>query len=126
VLKHWNRLKQEIDTLAAARVDSDIAIMAELQGSRDGAHRRIQTGGAPWALHALAAVTSRLGVCSSASEPFLTPTRGKGGASPLCSPHRNDPQAEGFAYFQAHRDHVQGYPFYHELYMFFATTWLKK
>jgi hypothetical protein len=38
-LKHWNTLKGEIDTLAAARVDSDIAIMAEIEGSRDGVHR---------------------------------------------------------------------------------------
>jgi peptide/nickel transport system substrate-binding protein len=32
----------------------------------------------------------------------------------------------GSPYFQAHRDYVQGYPFYNELYMFFETTWLKK
>jgi ABC-type transport system substrate-binding protein len=32
----------------------------------------------------------------------------------------------GSPYFQAHRDYVQGYPFYNELYMFYETTWLKK
>jgi ABC-type transport system substrate-binding protein len=32
----------------------------------------------------------------------------------------------GSPYFQAHRDYVQGYAFYNELYMFFETTWLKK
>lgn len=32
----------------------------------------------------------------------------------------------GSSYFQAHREYVQGYPFYHELYMFFETTWLKR
>jgi peptide/nickel transport system substrate-binding protein len=32
----------------------------------------------------------------------------------------------GSPYFQAHRDSVQGYAFYNELYMFFETTWLKK
>ncbi|MBI3329176.1 MAG: ABC transporter substrate-binding protein, partial [Nitrospinae bacterium] len=32
----------------------------------------------------------------------------------------------GSPYFQAHRDYVQGYPFYNELYMFFETAWLKK
>ena len=32
----------------------------------------------------------------------------------------------GSPYFQAHRDHVQGYAFYNELYMFFEHTWLKK
>jgi ABC-type transport system substrate-binding protein len=32
----------------------------------------------------------------------------------------------GSPYFQAHRDHLQGYAFYNELYMFFATAWLSK
>ncbi|HYY16672.1 MAG TPA: ABC transporter substrate-binding protein [Gammaproteobacteria bacterium] len=32
----------------------------------------------------------------------------------------------GSPYFQAHRDYVQGYPFYNELYMFYETTWLRK
>jgi peptide/nickel transport system substrate-binding protein len=32
----------------------------------------------------------------------------------------------GSPYFQAHRDLVQGYAFYNELYMFYETTWLKK
>ncbi|MGH8058955.1 MAG: ABC transporter substrate-binding protein, partial [Candidatus Entotheonellia bacterium] len=32
----------------------------------------------------------------------------------------------GSPYFQAHRDHLQGYDFYNELYMFFEHAWLKK
>ncbi|MBI3327126.1 MAG: ABC transporter substrate-binding protein [Nitrospinae bacterium] len=32
----------------------------------------------------------------------------------------------GSPYHQAHRDYLQGYPFYNELYMFFETAWLQK